>query len=147
MLTCGRAVGEIVPCKRGRHRGGKACAEAASVEGARGVSPLTLCCVCAMKPVRFSLRRGRIYWLFTPFNPKTAAPTVCRCCALCRFDGDFVKIYHAIGQNWERVGNVHFAVIYKPEGDTDRTLARERSEQIAREWASAIGKCQRRLCA
>ncbi len=92
-----------------------------------------------MKPVRFSLRRGRIYCCLRHLIRKTAAPTVCRCCALCRFLTEILlKIYHAIGQNWERVGNVHFAVIYKPEGDTDRTLARERSEQIAREWASAM---------
>lgn len=40
MLTCGRAVGEIVPCKRGGGIAAVLCAEAASVEVREGVSPL-----------------------------------------------------------------------------------------------------------
>lgn len=47
-----------------------------------------------------------------------------------------LKIYNTIGLNWERVGNIRFAVTYKPSGDQqDRAFARERAEQIASEWA------------
>jgi len=41
--------------------------------------------------------------------------------------------------NWERAGNVRFAVTYKPQGDVlDRAYAKERAEQIASEWSAAM---------
>ncbi len=50
-----------------------------------------------------------------------------------------LKIYNSIGLNWERVGNVRFAVTYKPGSDpVDRAGARERAEAIAREWGKAM---------
>ena len=50
-----------------------------------------------------------------------------------------LKIYQAVGMNWERMGNVRFAVVYKP-GDSplDQSMAQERSRQIAREWSAAM---------
>ena len=139
MLTCGRAVGEIVPCKRGGGIAAVLCAEAASVEVREGVSPLDfmLCVRDETGALQPAPRQDLL--LFTPFNPENGSPYGVSLLRSMPFLTEILlKIYHAIGQNWERVGNVHFAVIYKPEGDTDRTLARERSEQIAREWASAM---------
>lgn len=50
-----------------------------------------------------------------------------------------LKIYHSIGLNWERVGNVRFAVTYRPGNDpTDRAYSKERAESIAREWRKAM---------
>ena len=49
-----------------------------------------------------------------------------------------LKIYRAIGMNWERVGNVRFAVTYKPSGEGDRAFAKERAQQIAGEWSRAM---------
>lgn len=47
-----------------------------------------------------------------------------------------LKIYNTIGINWDRVGNVRFAVTYKPQNDaSDKSFARERAEQIAQEWS------------
>ncbi|WP_457944467.1 serine/threonine protein phosphatase [Caproiciproducens sp. LBM24188] len=55
--------------------------------------------------------------------------------------GILVQIYHTIGVNWERLGNVRFAVTYKPSGDPgDRAYARERAQQIAGEWSRAMRK-------
>ena len=48
-----------------------------------------------------------------------------------------LKIYNAIGQNWERVGNVRFAVTYKPSDDA-HAYTRERAMQIASEWGDAM---------
>lgn len=40
--------------------------------------------------------------------------------------------------NWDRVGNVRFAVTYKPTSDPmDRAYAKERAQQIATEWSCA----------
>ena len=50
-----------------------------------------------------------------------------------------LKIYHSIGINWERLGNIRFAVTYKPTGETgDRAYSRERATQIASEWSKAM---------
>ena len=52
--------------------------------------------------------------------------------------GILMQIYQTIGINWERVGNVRFAVTYKPSGDSDRAYAKERAQQIAKEWGRAM---------
>lgn len=47
-----------------------------------------------------------------------------------------LKIFNTIGENWDRVGNIRFAVTYKPQNDlSDRSFAKERAEQIANEWS------------
>ncbi len=53
--------------------------------------------------------------------------------------GILMKIYNTIGINWERVGNVRFAVTYKPQNDViDRAYAKDRAQQVAREWSEAM---------
>ena len=50
-----------------------------------------------------------------------------------------MKIYNTIGINWERVGNVRFAVTYKPQNDAvDKAYAKERALQVASEWSRAM---------
>lgn len=50
-----------------------------------------------------------------------------------------LKIYNAIGENFDRVGNVRFAVTYKPSSDSvDKAYAKERAQQIAHEWADGM---------
>ncbi len=54
------------------------------------------------------------------------------------FAGDLLmKIFHATGTNWDRVGNVRFAVSYKPS-ENDRSFTKERAAQIAGEWSKAM---------
>lgn len=50
-----------------------------------------------------------------------------------------LKIFNTIGTNWERVGNVRFAVTYKPsESAGGKMLAKERARLIADEWSKAM---------
>ena len=50
-----------------------------------------------------------------------------------------MRIYQTIGVNFDRVGNLRFAVTYKPSNDTlDRAMAKERANEIAREWGRAM---------
>lgn len=50
-----------------------------------------------------------------------------------------LRIYQCIGQNYDRVGNVRYAVTYKPpSGSGDMMYSRERAQQIAREWADGM---------
>ncbi len=48
-----------------------------------------------------------------------------------------LKILNAIGTNWDRVGNVRFAVTYKPQ-ESDRSFTKERIMLIAEEWSRAM---------
>ena len=64
-----------------------------------------------------------------------------------------LKIYECIGQNYERSGNIRYAVVYKPGNDpSDRAYAGERAAAIAREWsdgmaAAACGEVRDFICA
>lgn len=50
-----------------------------------------------------------------------------------------LKIFHSIGVNWERIGNVRFAITYKPPTDSgQRAYSKERAAQIAQEWSKAM---------
>ena len=50
-----------------------------------------------------------------------------------------LKIYNTIGTNWERVGNLRYAVTYKPQNDgTDKAFAKERANQMAEAWKDAM---------
>ncbi len=49
------------------------------------------------------------------------------------------KIFSSIGTNFERVGNVRYAVTYKPQNDAlDKAYAKDRALQIASEWSKAM---------
>lgn len=47
-----------------------------------------------------------------------------------------LQIYQTLGTNWERMGNVRFAVTCKPDGAPGS--AAERARQMAREWKNAM---------
>ncbi len=50
-----------------------------------------------------------------------------------------LTIFNTIGNNWERVGNLRYAVTYIPQGDSaDRAFAKERAEQMAQAWRDAM---------
>ena len=53
--------------------------------------------------------------------------------------GILLKIFESIGANWERVGNLRFAVTYNPRNDAiDRAYAKDRAMQVAKEWGEAM---------
>ncbi len=50
-----------------------------------------------------------------------------------------MKIYDCIGVNFERMGNLRYAVTYRPSSETaDRVSAKERANQIATQWSEAM---------
>ena len=50
-----------------------------------------------------------------------------------------MTIFRTTEINWERLGNVRFAVTYKPQNDAlDKAYAAERAQQIAQEWSKAM---------
>lgn len=50
-----------------------------------------------------------------------------------------MKIYRCIGQNYERAGNIRYAVTYRPSSDSgEKAYSRERALQIAKEWSDGM---------
>ncbi len=50
-----------------------------------------------------------------------------------------LTIFQTTGVNWERLGNVRFAVTYKPQNDAlDKAYAADRAKLIAQEWSKAM---------
>ena len=140
MMTCGRAVGEIVLDWRRGEIAAVLCGDPAGVEIQEGKSPLefTLCGRGAGGTLQALPWQELL--LFTPFQPEVGSPYgVSLLRSMPFLAGVLLKIYQAVGMNWERMGNVRFAVVYKPQGEAlDGAWAQERSEQIAREWSSAM---------
>ncbi len=53
--------------------------------------------------------------------------------------GILMQIFETIGTNWERVGNLRYAVTYRPQNDAlDKAYAGERAKQIAAGWSEAM---------
>ncbi|OUO42456.1 phage portal protein [Flavonifractor sp. An306] len=140
MLTCGRAVGEIVPDRRRTDIAALLCGNVADIEIKEGDSPLEF--AIWGRDLGGMMRRlpRQELLLFTPFQPETDSPYGVSLLRSMPFLTEILlKIYQATGMNWERMGNLRFAVVYKP-GDTpmDQALVQERSRQIAREWSAAM---------
>jgi hypothetical protein len=53
--------------------------------------------------------------------------------------GVLLQILHTLGQNWERLGNVRFAVTYQPGSDpAERMRTQERVQELAAQWEAAM---------
>lgn len=138
MLTCGRAVGEMALSGGGREIAALLCGRMEGLELREGETPLEFT-ICGPDG------RGRIaplprqeLLLFTPLNPEAENPYGVSLLRSLPFLSDILmKIYHTLGVNWERCGNVRFAVTCKP-GEEGRGQAAERSRQLAQEWSSAM---------
>ena len=140
LLTCGRAVGEIVPDAEGREIAAVLCADVSQVEVREGDNPLEFCLCGVDGGGRSVPLEYQDLLLFTPLNPEMEHPYgVSMLRSMPYLTGLLLKIYDAMGKNWDRCGNVRFAVTYKPQdGELDRAAAQERAEQIAEEWSRAM---------
>ena len=138
MITCGRAVGEIV-LDRNRKIAAVFCGNVSDVEIKEGSSPLDFQ-LCAWSDGSVQPLPYQELLLFTPFNPESDSPYGVSLLRSMPFLSDILlKIFNSLGINWERAGNVRFAVVYKPKGDViDKAYAGERSRQIAEEWSRAM---------
>lgn len=56
-----------------------------------------------------------------------------------------MKIFHCVGQNFERAGNVRFAVTYNPPAGAGSVNAKQRVREIATEWSRAM-RDKSRVC-
>ena len=137
LLTLGRAVGEIVVA--GNKVRGICWGDASCIEIQEGNSPMD---VVLWGRDEKGLLRPLPYQhllLFTALNPEPGHPYGVSLFRGMPFLADILmKIFAAIGSNWERAGNVRYSVICKGGENMDPATAQERGSQMAQEWARAM---------
>ena len=137
LLTYGRAVGEMVVA------GGKLQAvcwgDVNRLDAQEGDSPLEVVLWGPdshghMRPLPFQQ-----LLLFTTYNPEPCHPYGVSLFRGMPFLADILmKIYTAIGSNWERAGTVRYSVICKDDQQMDAAAVQERGRQVAQEWSKAM---------
>jgi len=137
LLTYGRAVGELVVA--GGKLRGVCCGDVTTLEVCEGSS-------CLETELWGPDSRGQMrklpyqhLLLFAACNPEPAHPYGVSILRGLPFLADILmKIYHTIGVNWERAGNVRYSVICKGADNMDPAVAQERGAAVAAEWARAM---------
>ena len=137
LLTYGRAVGELVVA--GEKLRAVCWGDVTVLEVREGADPLA---AELWGPDESGFLR-RLPWqellLLTTMNPEPEHPYGVSLLRGMPFLADILmKIYHTLGVNWERAGNVRYSVVCRPGEELDPAQARERGNQIAAEWARAM---------
>lgn len=137
LLTYGEAVGEMIPFADGSGICALYNASLDDVEIRADKSPLDLvvCCNGSGEPVPV---KNRQLVLATLLNPKPGTVHGTSILSGLPFVSSILlRIFKSIKTNWERVGDVRFAVTYNP--DTNGTaLTEDSARQIADEWKKAM---------
>ncbi len=134
LLTYGSAVGEIVIDSRENRIAGLFNGDISAVNIVSGADPLTRSYTIRGKngSLRPVLHPGRIL-----YSTLTGGRSLLR--GLPALSSILLRIYQCIGQNFDRAGNVRYAVTYKPSKDSgEAAYSRERAMQIAKEWSDGM---------
>ena len=137
LLTCGRAVGEMVVSDG--HLKAVCWGDVTRLEIREGDSVLD---AKLWGPDENGVMRPLPYQnllLFTTLNPEPEHPYGVSMFRGMPFLAEILmKIYNTLGVNWERAGNVRYSVICRNGENLDPAAAQERGNQIAGEWARAM---------
>lgn len=138
LLLYGRAIGEMVVSKR--NLAAVCWGDVTEIQIEEGASPLDITLCAADENGRMRPLPYQQLLLFTTLNPEPANPYGVSLLRSMPFLTDILlKIYNTIGVNWERAGNVRYAVVCKPSGDSfERSAAANHAEVIANEWSAAM---------
>jgi len=137
LFTCGQGLGEVVLSQNGREIAAVLCARPEQVEVKEGDSPLDFR-LCVRKNGGTEELPYQDLLMFTPFQPTGDAPYGVSLLRSMPFLAEILlKIFQATGQNWERAGNLRFAVVCRPE-EGEGAFAQERCRQVAQEWSNAM---------
>lgn len=140
LLTYGSAVGEIVLTQEGRSVAGLYNAPLQNICFQHTDDPFGMQ-VCTLKN---GLTPVPAPWpeliLFSALNPRPGEIAGCSLLDSLPFVCDVLeKIYASIGQNFERIANLRFAVTYKPgSSPVDRACAKDIAASMAKEWSDAM---------
>ncbi|MBQ1432429.1 MAG: serine/threonine protein phosphatase [Ruminococcus sp.] len=139
LLTYGRAVGRVIKDKETMTVRGVVVGDSSMFRVKQGKGELD-------KEFCFTGRGSEIEvpepesLLYTTLNPSPRHPdgvSILR--GLPAMSQILMRIYQCIGQNFDRVGNVRYAVTYKPAEDgSDKRFAKERAQEIAEAWSDGM---------
>ena len=142
LLTYGRALGTIGVDSKTRCIKGLCIADPTVFRAVRGSDPFD---------VRFKLcgseRDVKLpaepRWFYTTLNPSVKHPDgVSLLRGLPALSEILMRIYECVGQNFDRAGNVRYAVTYKPANEAEMAFAAERAGQIAKEWSDGMASAR-----
>ncbi len=140
MITYGTAVGEIIPNIQENGIAALYNASLKDVELKTESGPIDLKVYVRDEKGRLTPIRAQEFIVVSALNPeqsKVYGRSVLK--GLPFVSKILLNIYNTIGVNWERVGNVRFAVTYKPNSESgEKAYAKERAMQIAAEWQKAM---------
>ncbi len=138
LITYGTAVGEIVPSAARNNIGALYNVPLSDVELVKGDNPLNMI-VCRREEGRAVPIKYQSLILTSALSPDPGhiyGNSLLK--SLPFVSATLLKIFNTIGINFERFGNLRYAVTYKPESQLDKTAAKNRAMQIAKEWASVM---------
>lgn len=138
LLTYGKAVGEIITDKNQRTVSGLWVGDSTIFRVRQG-SGRTDMCITQIYGDEESPVINPERMVYTTLNPSPKHPegvSILR--GLPSLSRILMRIYECIGQNFDRVGNVRYAVTYNPSDDGDKAFAKERAMEIAREWSNGM---------
>ncbi len=136
LLTYGTAVGEMLP--RGDMRGisGLYNASLRDVSVEEGESPMeTLVCLRDSSVTPVPNQELVFSTLLNPEAGRVRGNSILK--GLPFVSSVLLRIFQSIGTNWERAGNIRYAVTYNP-GQNPSVNAKKRAEEIANEWSRAM---------
>ncbi len=137
LLTFGEAVGEMVPDAEGRNIAALYNASLDDVEIRADSSPLELT-VCKRDGAGTVPVKYQSLVLPTLLNPKPGtAHGTSILSGLPFVSSILLRIFSSVKTNWERVGDIRFAVTYSPDS-SGGVLSEEDAQLIADEWKKAM---------
>jgi len=139
LLTYGNAVGEILINAETKQVAGLYNADSTIVCVRTGASPIDREFFVGQGSDAVKIARPERL-VYSALNPTPKSPngsSILR--GLPSISGILMRIYECIGQNFDRVGNVRYAVTYKPTIESgDKAFAKDRAMQIAQEWSDGM---------
>lgn len=137
LLTYGQAVGEIVTDSNPPDIFALYNGSLKDVAVKRGESPLSvIVCKNDLEKTELPYQELLLFSLLNPEPGRLKGTSLLR--GLPFVSSILLKIFNTIGTNFERVGNVRFAVTYKPDSNTPFANTKEQAKQIAGEWSRAM---------
>ncbi len=139
LLTYGNAVGEILVNPDTYTVEGLYNADSTNISVRAGKSPVDreFYVGSGKEAVHISHTDNILYSCLNPSPKNPQGVSILR--GLPAISGILSRIYECIGQNFDRIGNVRYAVTYKPSIESgDREFAKERAMQIAKEWSDGM---------
>lgn len=137
LLTYGQAVGEMLPCADGSGITALYNASLDDVELRAGTSPLDIRVCTNTGGMSAEVKRPDLV-LATLLNPKPGTVLGTSILSGLPFVSSIMlRIFESIKTNWQRVGDLRFAVTYNPDPNGG-CLSEDSAKQIADEWKKAM---------